>query len=123
MNNIYPIYGNVYKNPTIKSKKEEVKNNLNSFDDCLKNELTEVKFSKHAQKRMNSRNINITEKEISKMDKAVTTAKSKGVKETLILMNDTAFIVNIPSKTVITALDKNALKENVFTNIDGAIII
>ena len=45
MNNIYPIYGNVYKNPTIKSKKEEVKNNLNSFDDCLKNELTEVKYS------------------------------------------------------------------------------
>lgn len=123
MNNIYPVYGNVYGKAIAKDKSSVSKNNFDKFSDCLKKELSELKFSKHAQKRMISRKINLTEIEVDKMDKAVKTAESKGVKETLIIMNSMAFIVNVPSKTVVTAFDNNALKENVFTNIDGAVII
>ena len=123
MNNIYPVYGNVYGKAIAKDKSSVSKNNFDKFSDCLKKELGELKFSKHAQKRMISRKINLTEIEVDKMDKAVKTAESKGVKETLIIMNSMAFIVNVPSKTVVTAFDNKALKENVFTNIDGAVII
>lgn len=123
MNNIYPVYGNVYGKAIAKDKSSVSKNNFDKFSDCLKKELSELKFSKHAQKRMISRKIDLTEIEVDKMDKAVKTAESKGVRETLIIMNGMAFIVNVPSKTVVTAFDNNALKENVFTNIDGAVII
>ena len=50
-------------------------------------------------------------------------AEKKGIKEALVVMNDAAFIVNAASRTVITALDKNEMKDNVFTNIDGALFI
>jgi flagellar operon protein len=57
------------------------------------------------------------------MKEAVAKAESKGVKDTLVLMDDLAFVVNIRNKTVITAVNSNELKENVFTNIDGAVIV
>jgi flagellar operon protein len=57
------------------------------------------------------------------MKEAVTKAESKGVRDTLVLMDDLAFVVNVRNRTVITAVQSNELKENVFTNIDGAVII
>jgi flagellar operon protein len=50
-------------------------------------------------------------------------ARAKGVKDSLIVMGDLALIVNVPSKTVVTAVDGENLKENIFTNIDGAVIL
>lgn len=80
-----------------------------------------VKFSKHAEMRMQARNIDLTQNQRDKINSAVSIAQQKGVKDSLVILDNMAFVVNVPSKTVITAVNNNELKENVFTNIDGAI--
>lgn len=81
-----------------------------------------VKFSKHAEMRMQARNIDLTQTQKEKINNAVSMAQKKGVKDSLVILDDMAFVVNVSSKTVITAVNNNELKDNVFTNIDGAII-
>ena len=96
------------------------------FDSVLKQKLAEsdeIKFSKHAELRLQSRNISLTQAQKDKMKEAVAKAESKGVKDSLVLMDNLAFVVNVKNKTVITAANSNELKENVFTNIDGAVIV
>lgn len=96
------------------------------FDSVLQQQIyrqTEVKFSKHALDRLQSRNIKLTKEDISKINDAVNKAAEKGVKEALIIMGSTALVTSIKNKTVITAATEDNLKSNVFTNIDGAIII
>ena len=94
------------------------------FSQILANQLTQskVSFSKHAQQRLEQINISMTESDLSLLDSAVRRAEEKGVHNSLVLMEDKAFIVNVQSGTVITAMDKNDLKEQVFTQIDGAVI-
>ncbi len=87
------------------------------------NEKEGLKFSKHAESRLQARNINLTSAQKEKMSQAVAKAEAKGVKDSLVLMDNLAFVVNIRNKTVITAANSNELKENVFTNIDGAVIV
>lgn len=95
-----------------------------SFQDVLsKVNQKELKFSKHAIERLKSRNIELTSNDIEKINKAVDKASEKGVKEALILMDNKAFIASIKNKTIITAAVEDQLKENVFTKIDGAVII
>ena len=72
---------------------------------------------------MNSRNITLNNEEIVKLNEAIKKAEEKGVNDALILMGDTAFIASIKNKTIITTVNKEMLKENVFTNIDGAVVI
>jgi flagellar operon protein len=96
------------------------------FDSILQQQIyrqTEVKFSKHALDRLQSRDIKLTKEDISKINDAVNKAAEKGVKEALIIMGNTALVTSIKNKTVITAATEENLKSNVFTNIDGAIII
>ena len=83
----------------------------------------ELKFSKHAELRLQERNINLTQAQKDKMQDAVSRAESKGVKDSLVLMDNLAFVVNVRNRTVITAVNSSELKENVFTNIDGAVIV
>ena len=97
-----------------------------SFESVLNEaeKATSVSFSKHAVSRMNEREISLSDDEMDKLNNAVETADSKGIKESLILMNNKAFIVNIPSNVVVTVLDKNDISEQkVFTNLDGAVIV
>jgi flagellar operon protein len=97
-----------------------------NFDSILQqqiNQQTEVKFSKHALDRLQARNIKLTKEDISKINDAVNKAAEKGVKEALIIMGNTALVTSIKNKTVITAVTEDNLKSNVFTNIDGAVII
>lgn len=99
---------------------------VSGFDSILKqkqSENEEIKFSKHAELRLQSRNISLTQAQKDKMREAVARAESKGVRDSLVLMDNLAFVVNIRNKTVITAANSNELKENVFTNIDGAVIV
>lgn len=94
------------------------------FDDFLQqaiNKNTGLKFSKHAELRMQARNIDLTQTQKEKISNAVSIAQQKGVKDSLIILDDMAFVVNVNSKTVITAVNNNELKDNVFTNIDGAV--
>ncbi|MFZ5943704.1 MAG: TIGR02530 family flagellar biosynthesis protein [Bacillota bacterium] len=100
--------------------------NQTSFRELLDKQINkgeELKFSKHAQQRMSIRNIELNKEELDKLNDAVEKAAHKGAKESLILMDDFAFVVSIKNKTVITAVDGANIKENVFTNIDSAVII
>ena len=83
----------------------------------------ELKFSKHALQRLESRDIKLEAGDIQKLNNAVDKAESKGVKEALIIMGDKAFIASVKNRTIITAAAEDQLKDNVFTNIDGAVII
>lgn len=99
----------------------KVKGNGRSFDSIFKTELEKIKFSNHATKRLEDRNIELDEVTLNKLQSAVEKAEAKGSKDSLVMLDETAFIVNIPNKTVITALNKNDSKENVYTNIDSVV--
>ena len=93
------------------------------FSEVLKNQIQQVKFSNHATQRMNYRNIKLDAAQNLRLEEAVSKAADKGLKDSLILLDNNAFIVNIPNKTVVTVVDQTNLKDNAFTNIDGAVII
>lgn len=82
-----------------------------------------VKFSNHAIDRMVSRGIHFSPETMTRINQAVDKAAAKGSKDSLILMDDAALIVSVKNKTVVTVMDKAALKENVFTNIDSTIVM
>ncbi len=82
-----------------------------------------LKFSAHATQRLRERQISFDPETLAKMNDAITKADSKGVQDTLVLTDKAALIVSVPNRTVVTAMDRNNLSGNVFTNIDGAVII
>ncbi len=92
------------------------------FSRLVQQKAGELTFSAHAQTRMKSRNINLTKDMMSKLDTAVSGAEKKGAQDTLVLLSDLAFIVNIPNKTVVTAMEGASIKDNIFTNIDSTVI-
>ncbi len=99
-----------------------------SFEEILKQkqELTnpsELKFSKHASMRLENRNINLTDEQNIRLESGVQKASEKGINESLVIVDSLAFIVNVPNKTVVTAMDQREATDNIFTNIDGAVII
>lgn len=94
-----------------------------SFEEVLKKQQDKVKFSKHAMQRMESRNINLSDEQSTRLENGVKEADSKGINESLVLVDSLAFIVNVPNKTVITAMDQTETQTNIFTNIDGAVIM
>ena len=83
---------------------------------------SEVKFSKHASGRLAERNIRLTENQMDRLTEGAKKAGAKGIKESLVIVDQLAFIVNIPNHTVVTAMNQQDTVENVFTNIDGAVI-
>jgi flagellar operon protein len=85
------------------------------------NESRDIKISKHAAMRIESRNIELDSSRVERLKNAVDKASTKGVRDTLVVMDDMAFVVNVNARTVITALNQNELKDNVFTHIDGAV--
>ncbi|MEN1759445.1 TIGR02530 family flagellar biosynthesis protein [Anoxynatronum sibiricum] len=98
----------------------------NSFKHILNEQVQkqhQVVFSKHATERLMQRNIKLTPQEILRIDAGINQAAKKGIKETLIMMDNRAFIASVKNKTVITATVEDQLKDQVFTNIDGAVIV
>lgn len=82
-----------------------------------------LKFSQHAQDRLRARNITFSATELASLEGAVNSVAQKGGKESLVMMGDSALVVSVKNRTVVTALDKMQMKGNVFTNIDSAVII
>lgn len=82
-----------------------------------------VKFSGHAEMRMRARNISLSEPDMARLVRAIDRAGAKGARESLVLMDELALVVSIRNRTVITAVDGEHIKENVFTNIDSAVIV
>ena len=101
-----------------------------SFEEVLRQqqnttvlEHSALKFSKHAVNRLNDRNIFLTDAQNTRLENGVKQASEKGITESLVLIDSLAFIVNVPNKTVVTALDQTEANSKIFTNIDGAVII
>ncbi|OAX49584.1 TIGR02530 family flagellar biosynthesis protein [Paenibacillus sp. AD87] len=82
-----------------------------------------LKLSNHAAKRLEQRGIELKTEQMQQIGTALDKAAAKGAKESLILMKDMAFIVNVKNRTVVTAMDSESMKDNVFTQIDSAVII
>lgn len=103
-------------------------NRTEEFSHILGNHLKEpvtepLKFSAHASARLQSRKLEMGPEMMRKLNDAVDKAAAKGLDDTLILTKDAAFIVSVSNRTVVTAMDRSALEGNVFTNIDGAVIV
>lgn len=128
---INPSMYNVSTNK-IKVNKNQLKINSNfnskvdDFSKVLQEKLSktsELNFSKHANMRLNSRKIKFSDEQLKRINKGIDEAKEKGIKDSLVLIDDVALVVNIKNKTVVTAMEKSEQDNKVFTNIDGAVII
>ncbi len=108
------------------SASSQIKTNGQSFADIFisKQQIDNVpvKFSKHAANRLSDRNIELSLNQIDRLNAGTQKASEKGINESLVLIDELAFIVNTKNNMVITAMDQNSSEENVFTNIDGAVI-
>ena len=104
--------------------------NVDTFNKFLKNKLEKnsteevgVKLSGHAKKRLEERNLTLEGNEILKIRDGIDKLKQKGGKDSLIVTNQAAYIVDVDNQTVVTAMDKNDMAENVFTKIDSTLFI
>ncbi|MBE4908724.1 flagellar protein [Bacillus luteolus] len=93
-----------------------------SFKETLA-QATALKISKHAQKRLDERNISIDQKRWAQINAKVAEAKSKGISDSLVVMDEAALIVNAKNNTVITAMNRSEASSQIFTNINGTILI
>ena len=95
-----------------------------SFADVLDGRLqaAPLRFSGHALQRIERRGINLDETTLARLDGGVHRAAAKGARDSLVLVDGTAFVVSVPNRTVITAVDREHMKQQVFTNIDSAVI-
>ncbi|OQX91490.1 MAG: hypothetical protein B6D58_07790 [candidate division Zixibacteria bacterium 4484_95] len=108
----------IRESPTIPEKSRQ-------FQKTLESELsvvTDLKFSNHAIDRLSTRKVKFDKQTISRLNKAVSKAGQKGASQSLVLLDELAFLVSVKNKMVITALEADKMKEGVFTNIDSAVI-
>ncbi len=119
---------NEYQSQNRKSN-QTLKEDRISFSDILEakagelDESGDLRFSKHAANRLQDRNIDLTEGQLKRLAEGTNKAGAKGIKESLVLVDDLAFIVNIKNNMVITAMNQGETENHIFTNIDGAVIM
>ena len=96
-----------------------------SFESILRDKFNtqDIKFSKHATQRLADRNIDLSGEQMERLQKGARLSEEKGIKDSLVLMDKYAFIVNTKSNTVITAMEQGMDEDKVFTNIDGAVLV
>ncbi|MEG0898798.1 MAG: TIGR02530 family flagellar biosynthesis protein [Oscillospiraceae bacterium] len=116
--------GRVSPQPTSQNQNPKTQNG-ESFDAILKQKLSQsgVNFTKHAQNRIDQRGIDISTDKVERLNKGMELAREKGLEDVLVLVDKTAFIVNAKSSTVITTVGSEESQGNVFTNIQGTVII
>lgn len=121
-----PIVTGIPIEVSVKTTGTDTKENNQDFKKLLQeqiNSMSNINFSKHALNRVVERNIDISESNLSRLNEGVKLAEEKGLNEPLILIDSAAYIVNIKNNTVITTVGNDDLKGNVFTNIDGTVIM
>lgn len=97
-----------------------------SFNEVLQSRIGEtqgLQFSRHASERAGQRGIEMSDSFLKDLQSAVEKARSKGAKDVVIISDRGAFIVNVPNNTVVTTMSGNEMKENIFTNIDSAVLL
>ncbi|HET6784662.1 MAG TPA: TIGR02530 family flagellar biosynthesis protein [Erysipelotrichaceae bacterium] len=110
----------------LSTDKKDVEVNGDSFSSIIEQKIREnsqIEFSKHAIKRVIERDIELSTNQLERLNYGVQLATQKGLNEPLILVDRTAFVVNVLNNKVITTVNEDALTGNVFTNIDGAVIV
>ena len=116
------LINNVRKNQPISNQNNEPNNKRKTNKKILENKSQDgIMFSKHASMRLNSRNLRLSSSQIKRVENGVKRAEEKGIKDSLVLVDNIALLVNIKNKTVVTAVDNNS--EKIYTNIDGAVIV
>lgn len=123
---IEQMTGRLVTNPKNKYVDKPLKADAQSFQSILekKQEIIdggELKFSKHANERLAERNIDMSDSQLERLELGARKASEKGINESLVMVDDLAFIVNVKNNTVVTAV--NDSENKIFTNIDGAVII
>lgn len=93
-----------------------------SFDALLAQERAGIRFSSHAQKRIEQRQLSLDGERMARLERAVQRAAEKGSRDSLVLLDELALVVSVRNQTVITAMDEASRKEHVFTNIDSVVI-
>ena len=119
-----PIYTGTPGEPRKSSPRE--KTNDNAFKELLEQRLKEesqVSFSKHAMERVVERGVDVSSEKLDRLNEGVRMAEEKGLREPLILLGTTAFVVNVKNNKVVTVVNEDSLKGTVFTNIDGTVMI
>lgn len=116
------LYPNAITPPTARRPivKDSAETSKTSFKDIFQDQM---RLSHHAEVRLAQRGIQIKPEQMAKIQTAVDKAAAKGAKDSLVLMNDMALIVNVKNRTIVTAMDEGSMKDNVFTQIDSAIVI
>ncbi|QMV40165.1 TIGR02530 family flagellar biosynthesis protein [Cohnella cholangitidis] len=114
------LTGPIQGNRNINRNKQEYPETA-SFRDLLSQQ--QLKFSHHAEQRLQQRGISLQPEQLTKIADAVEQAAAKGAKDSLVLFRDIAMIVNVPNRTVVTAMDGNSMKEHIFTQIDSAVVV
>ncbi|MBO5281592.1 MAG: flagellar protein [Lachnospiraceae bacterium] len=97
-----------------------------SFQEILQKKAqtgNNLRFSKHASTRLMQRGIDLTDGQLERLEDGARKAEQKGIRDSLVIVDELAFIVNVPNSTVVTAMDSKDAVTNVFTNIDGAVIM
>jgi flagellar operon protein len=84
---------------------------------------TNITFSRHANARLESRGITLDSAQLLKLDEAISRLADKGAKESLVLLDEHAFVVGVPRRTVITAMTRSEAMGNIFTQIDSTLVI
>ncbi len=105
-------------------KSSEGLNGANSFQNIFNSKFEDnspIHFSKHASMRLNDRNVSLSSEQIKRVENGIHKASQKGINDSLVLVDDIALVVNVKNKVVITAMNNE--NENIFTNIDGAVIV
>lgn len=93
------------------------------FSVIFKEKIDGIKFSKHAINRLNQRGVELSSETLTKLNDAVDNASKKGVSDLVAINDRSAFIINVDSKMVITTMNRAEMQNNIFTNINGAVII
>ena len=126
--NMYPV--DVNKVSPSKLNSAELGNGIGqagvNFADILQKNIeanSTVQFSAHAVRRLEERSLAISPNEIERLNNGVKEVDAKGGKNSLIMVDDTAFVVSVRNKTVITAIDKAQANSNIFTNIDSVAFV
>jgi flagellar operon protein len=83
----------------------------------------EIRFSAHARARLHSRGVDMTPSRMEALSKAIDKADAKGARESLILSDEAAYVVSVKNRTIITAFDRDNLRDGVFTSIDSAVVL
>lgn len=102
-------------------KKSQVSDFKNLLKDISSKKGQDIKLSGHAQKRLKSRNIEFDSNEYLKIQDALNKLKTKGGKDSLVVTSKAAYVLDVNQGTIVTAVDKESMNENIFTKIDSTI--